>query len=155
MSIIDSSDLDELRDKAARCDELVAEIDRLKEGAREYACTATDHPCGCYSQFLSEKAEIERLIRERDEWKDKWMALARAAPIVGGPVQQARKDDATVIQQARIMRELRIENERLKEIEAAAQKWRDSLASDGWTEEDIQSGMCRDGMADLMRLLSR
>jgi hypothetical protein len=41
--------------------DLELEIERLKAGIREYACTATDHPCGCYQQFLSERAEIERL----------------------------------------------------------------------------------------------
>jgi hypothetical protein len=43
-----------------------AEIERLKAGIREYACTGTDHPCGCYDQFLSERAEIERLQEEND-----------------------------------------------------------------------------------------
>jgi hypothetical protein len=40
---------------------LEREIERLRAGMREYACTNTDQPCGCYQQFLSEKAEIERL----------------------------------------------------------------------------------------------
>lgn len=34
--------------------------------------------------------EIERLTRERDEWKEKWVALAQAALIVGG--QDKRED---------------------------------------------------------------
>jgi hypothetical protein len=41
-------------------------IAELQAGMREYACTASDHPCGCYNQFLSERAEIERL---KLEWK--------------------------------------------------------------------------------------
>lgn len=45
------------------------------------------------------------------------------------------------------------EIERLWAIEQAAQKWRASLEDDGWTEGDILSGICRNGMADLMRLL--
>ena len=45
----------------AENENLRAEIERLKAGMHEYACTGTDHPCGCYDQFLSEKAEIERL----------------------------------------------------------------------------------------------
>jgi hypothetical protein len=39
----------------------IAEIERLKAGMDEYACTGTEHPCGCYSEFLSERAEIGRL----------------------------------------------------------------------------------------------
>ena len=31
------------------------------------------------------RAEIERLTRERDEWKEKWVALAQAALVVGDP----------------------------------------------------------------------
>ncbi len=42
-------------------EKLRAENERLRAGMREYACTGTDHPCGCYDQFLSEKAENERL----------------------------------------------------------------------------------------------
>jgi hypothetical protein len=41
--------------------EAADEIERLQDGIREYACTGTDHPCGCYNEFLSERAEIERL----------------------------------------------------------------------------------------------
>jgi regulator of replication initiation timing len=41
--------------------ELRADNDRLRAGMREYACTGTDHPCGCYTQFLSERADNERL----------------------------------------------------------------------------------------------
>src|SRR5262249_24225608 len=48
---------------------------------------------------------------------------------------------------------LTAERDRLRAIEAAAQRWRASLEEDGWTEDDILSGICRDGMADLMRLL--
>jgi hypothetical protein len=29
------------------------------------------------------RAEVERLTRERDEWKSKWMALAQASLIAG------------------------------------------------------------------------
>jgi hypothetical protein len=46
------------------------------------------------------------------------------------------------------------ELERLQAIEAAAQRWRVSLEEDGWTEEDIKSGICRSGMSDLMFLLT-
>jgi hypothetical protein len=42
-------------------DEALAENEQLKTALREYACTGTDHPCGCYNQFLSERAEIEQL----------------------------------------------------------------------------------------------
>jgi predicted RNase H-like nuclease (RuvC/YqgF family) len=28
------------------------EIERLRAEMREYACTGTDEPCGCYSEFL-------------------------------------------------------------------------------------------------------
>ena len=41
--------------------EAADEIERLEAGMREYACTSTDHPCGCYDQFISEKAKIARL----------------------------------------------------------------------------------------------
>ena len=34
------------------------------------------------------EAEIERLTRERDEWKEKWMALAQAALTVSALEQK-------------------------------------------------------------------
>lgn len=35
------------------------------------------------------EAEIERLTRERDEWKEKWMALAQAALTVSALEQKS------------------------------------------------------------------
>jgi len=43
-----------------------AELERLNRGIREYACTATDHACGCYADFVRDTEEIERL---RAGWK--------------------------------------------------------------------------------------
>lgn len=37
------------------------EITRLRKGMEEYACTGTDKPCGCYTEFVRDTAEIERL----------------------------------------------------------------------------------------------
>jgi hypothetical protein len=51
--------------------------ERLKAGIREYACTATDHPCGCYDQFLSERAEIERLRALSQNNAQSWVAIVR------------------------------------------------------------------------------
>jgi hypothetical protein len=51
---------------AAKC--LVdAEVGRLKAGIKEYACTGTDHPCGCYAEFVRDTAEVERLRHELSE----------------------------------------------------------------------------------------
>jgi len=69
---------------ARRLRERDAEIERLQAGMREYACTATDHPCGCYDQFLSERAEIERLttIAENAEALRRNLEDVSLAPIV-------------------------------------------------------------------------
>jgi hypothetical protein len=48
----------------------------------------------------------------------------------------------------------RAEIERLRKIETAATEWRKSLEGDGWTKEDIESGICRPGVAELMRLIA-
>src|SRR5438552_1259349 len=53
-------------------DEMIA---RLTAALREYACTGTDHPCGCYAQFLSERAEIERLRAALFECQSSMAAL--------------------------------------------------------------------------------
>jgi hypothetical protein len=45
------------------------------------------------------------------------------------------------------------ETARLREIEAAAKEWRASMENDGWCKEDIESGICRPGIAKLMRLI--
>jgi uncharacterized small protein (DUF1192 family) len=37
----------------------------------------------CMEEISALEAEIERLTRERDEWKAKWVALAQASLIVG------------------------------------------------------------------------
>lgn len=47
-----------LRAKAARHTD---EIKNLRRGLRDYACTGTDKPCGCYAEFVRDTAEIERL----------------------------------------------------------------------------------------------
>jgi hypothetical protein len=51
--------------------------------------TKTLHPLllpgeGVTEALERQAAKIERLTRERDEWKEKWIALAPAALILGG-----------------------------------------------------------------------
>jgi hypothetical protein len=41
----------------------------------------------------------------------------------------------------------------LLKVEAAAIVWLQSLEGDGWSYEDIRSGICRPGMSELMQLL--
>lgn len=45
------------------------------------------------------------------------------------------------------------ELERLHKIEAAATAWRRSLEDDGWLQRAIEEGVCRPGMAELMKLI--
>ena len=54
MSIVNATMSDQIA-------ELRAEITRLRAGIEEYACTGTDHPCGCHTLLTADKAEIERL----------------------------------------------------------------------------------------------
>ena len=54
MSIVNATMSDQIA-------ELRAEIARLRAGIEEYACTGTDHPCGCHTLLTADKAEIERL----------------------------------------------------------------------------------------------
>jgi uncharacterized coiled-coil DUF342 family protein len=59
----------------AEIEQLLAQIKLIRDDMKEYCCTATDHPCGCYDQFLSEKAEIARL-HECGELMDAGIRLA-------------------------------------------------------------------------------
>ncbi len=52
-----------------------------------------------------------------------------------------------------LITDLKSEIDRLRLIERAACVWRSSMENDGWTEEDIESGICRPGIAELMKLL--
>jgi len=55
-------------------------VERLLALAREYH---QHRP-----HYEEAAAEIERLTRERDEWKEKWMALAQAALTVSALEQK-------------------------------------------------------------------
>lgn len=43
--------------------------------------------------------------------------------------------------------------ERLLKIEAAATAYRRSLEGDGWSKDDIELGICRPGIRELMELI--
>ena len=57
-----------------------ADIEQLKAGMREYACTGTDHPCGCYDQFLSERAKIKQLRAEVKRLKADFLEYGNHKP---------------------------------------------------------------------------
>ncbi len=45
------------------------------------------------------------------------------------------------------------EYKRLRAIEAAATAWRRSLENDNWAVDAIEDGACREGMAELLKLI--
>lgn len=56
-----------------------AKIAELEEAIREFACTGTDEPCGCYRLLSQEKTEIARLRAELLNASFKLGALRSAA----------------------------------------------------------------------------
>jgi hypothetical protein len=64
----------------------MSDLERLRQTPCSYDCTCElpEEPCA----LIWAAAEIERLTRERDEWKEKWRALAQAALIIGRGTDQ-------------------------------------------------------------------
>jgi hypothetical protein len=58
------------------CEDAAAEIRRLREREAELQAQ-----CGYTESILT--LQIERMRAERDEWQQKWMALAQASLIIG------------------------------------------------------------------------